>query len=74
VPSRKTAPSTVTRQWTVFVPAANATQEKWAPVQDTVAAGVWASADAGKTSPRSARAPARLSLRAALRDLLRTTG
>jgi len=74
VPSLNTAPSTVTLQWTVFDPGANATQEKCAPVQDTVAAGVWASADAGKASARSVRAPARLSLRSAdLRDLLRAT-
>src|SRR3954447_20884170 len=74
VPSRNVAPSTVTFQCTVLVPAANAVQVKSAPVHDTVAAGVWADAAAGKTSARSSNAPTAFTFPVMLlRDELRAT-
>ena len=45
VPSWNVAPSTVTRQWTVLLPFLKSVQVNCAPVQDTVAAGVCASAE-----------------------------
>ena len=44
------------------MPAANAVQVKLRAVQDTVAAGVCASAEAGNTSARSVSAPTTFSV------------
>jgi hypothetical protein len=64
-PWRKVAPSTVTRQLTVFEPAANWVNLNVAPVHDTVAAGVCAIAEAGTASASSAAASAPFDHRAA---------
>jgi len=73
-PARNGTPSTVTDQWTVFVPDLNAVQVKSAPLQDTSAAGRCASAEAGKTSATRVSAAAAASFPATeLDEDLRTT-